>query len=47
MILCVSGDTHGALDRLYADVDEFERALGVRLPRPGRRSASSATTTRG
>jgi predicted phosphodiesterase len=31
MILCVSGDTHGALDRLYADVSEFERSLQVRF----------------
>lgn len=29
MILCVSGDTHGALERLYADVDDFERSLKV------------------
>lgn len=31
MILCVSGDTHGALDRLYADVNAFERSLNVRF----------------
>jgi hypothetical protein len=31
MILCVSGDTHGALERLYADVVEFERSLKVRF----------------
>lgn len=31
MILCVSGDTHGALERLYADVDDFERSLKVRF----------------
>src|SRR5215204_5075210 len=29
MILCASGDTHGALDRLYADVADFERSLQV------------------
>jgi predicted phosphodiesterase len=31
MILCVSGDTHGALDRLYADIVDFERAIKVRF----------------
>ncbi len=31
MILCASGDTHGALERLYADVAEFERSLKIRF----------------
>ena len=31
MILCVSGDTHGALDRLYQDVGEFEQLLRRRF----------------
>lgn len=29
MIICVAGDIHGAIDRLYADVADFERALGA------------------
>jgi len=29
MILCAAGDIHGALDRLYADVLDFERAIHV------------------
>jgi Icc-related predicted phosphoesterase len=31
MILCVGGDIHGALDRLYAEVLRFETAHGVRF----------------
>ncbi len=31
MIICAAGDIHGAVDRLYADVLEFEGALGVRF----------------
>lgn len=31
MIVCASGDTHGALDRLFQDVVEFERACKVRF----------------
>jgi predicted phosphodiesterase len=31
MILCVSGDIHGALERMYADVADFERSLKVRF----------------
>jgi len=31
VIICVAGDVHGALDRLYADVLGFETALGVRF----------------
>lgn len=29
MMLCTAGDAHGALDRLYADVLDLERAIGV------------------
>ena len=31
MMLCVSGDTHGATNRLYAEVVAFEGALGARF----------------
>jgi hypothetical protein len=31
MIVCAVGDIHGALDRLYADVLDFEAPLGVRF----------------
>lgn len=31
MIISVAGDIHGAIDRLYAEVAEFERALGVQF----------------
>lgn len=31
MILCAAGDTHGALDRLYQEVADFEKALRVRF----------------
>jgi len=31
MIVCAAGDIHGALDRLYADVLDFEASLGVRV----------------
>jgi hypothetical protein len=31
MIVCAAGDSHGALDRLYADVLDFEASLGVRF----------------
>jgi predicted phosphohydrolase len=31
MIVCAAGDIHGALDRLYADVLDFEVSLGVRF----------------
>ncbi len=31
MILCAAGDIHGALDRLYRDVLEFEQHLGVKF----------------
>jgi hypothetical protein len=31
MIVCGAGDIHGALDRLYADVLDFEASLGVRF----------------
>lgn len=29
LIICAAGDSHGALDRLYADVLAFEAALGM------------------
>jgi len=29
MLICAAGDIHGALDRLYADVLDFEASLGV------------------
>lgn len=31
MLFCISGDTHGAIDRLYSDVSEFERYLHARF----------------
>jgi len=31
MIVCAAGDSHGALDRLCADVLDFEASLGVRF----------------
>ncbi len=31
MLLCAAGDTHGAIDRLYAEVIAFEGTLGVRF----------------
>lgn len=31
MLICAAGDIHGAIDRLYADVLDFEAALGVRF----------------
>jgi hypothetical protein len=31
MIVCAAGDSHGALNRLYADVLDFEASLGVRF----------------
>lgn len=31
MIICAAGDIHGAIDRLYAEVASFERALGVQF----------------
>jgi predicted phosphodiesterase len=31
MILCVAGDIHGALDRMYGDILAFEAALSVRF----------------
>ncbi len=31
MLICAAGDIHGALDRMYADVLEFERELAVRF----------------
>lgn len=31
MIVCAAGDNHGAIDRLYADVLDFESSLGVRF----------------
>jgi hypothetical protein len=31
MIVCAAGDGHGALDRLYAEVIDFEASLGVRF----------------
>jgi hypothetical protein len=31
MIFCAAGDIHGALDRLYEDVQAFERSLAVRF----------------
>ena len=29
MIVCAAGDIHGAVDRLYGEVLDFEAALGV------------------
>lgn len=29
MIICAAGDIHGAVDRLYADVLDFEVGLGA------------------
>jgi Icc-related predicted phosphoesterase len=31
MIICVAGDIHGAMDRLYQDVLAFEASLGIRF----------------
>ena len=31
MLICAAGDIHGAMDRLYHDVLEFEASLGVRF----------------
>ena len=31
MLICAAGDIHGAMDRLYQDVFEFETSLGVRF----------------
>jgi len=31
MLICAAGDIHGAMDRLYQDVFEFEASLGVRF----------------
>lgn len=31
MLVCAAGDIHGALDRLYSDVLDFEASLGVRF----------------
>ena len=31
MILCVAGDIHGRLDRMYSEVLAFEAALSVRF----------------
>jgi hypothetical protein len=31
MLICAAGDIHGAMDRLYQDVIEFEAVLGVRF----------------
>ena len=31
MIVCAAGDIHGGLDRLYAEVLDFEASLGVRF----------------
>ena len=31
MLVCAAGDIHGALDRLYDDILDFEVALGVRF----------------
>jgi hypothetical protein len=31
MIICVAGDIHGAMDRLYQDVLAFEASPGIRF----------------
>jgi hypothetical protein len=31
MLICAAGDIHGALERLYQDVFEFETSLGMRF----------------
>jgi predicted phosphodiesterase len=31
MLICVAGDIHGAMDRLYQDVLAFEASLGIRF----------------
>jgi predicted phosphodiesterase len=31
MIICAAGDNHGAIDRLYSDIHNFENALNVRF----------------
>jgi len=31
MLICAAGDIHGAMDRLYRDVLDFEASLGVRF----------------
>jgi predicted phosphodiesterase len=31
MLICAAGDIHGAMDRMYEDVLEFETALGARF----------------
>ena len=31
MIICAAGDIHGAIDRFYTDVLEFEAALELRF----------------
>ena len=31
MILCAAGDIHGALDRFYQDILDFEQTLGLRF----------------
>jgi hypothetical protein len=31
MIVCAAGDSHGAIERLYSDIVDFEESLGVRF----------------